>query len=408
MDVARRNFTAIYISHFATAVGMAAFIPFIAYYVKELGVSDRAEQKIWAGLIVGGAPLMACLCGPIWGALGDRIGRKIMVLRSLAAIMVFVGLMGAVTAPWQMLALRMLQGVFSGFIAAGNTLVSVSTPIERQGKVLGMLQTGFLAGLAVGPFIGGFVGDHVGYRPVFLVTSGLASVAFLVVLGLAREDRSAARRFRDGEGLIRGMVRDLRATLHLREMRFLLGSLMAFRAGLSLMLPILPVYLEQIGGYPKKYESTTASLLFVAVALSLIFFTPLWGRRADFWGPGRTFVLCCVLGALFFPPYALAGSALVLILIRIGQGVFIAGIMPSAYSAAARLTPTEQRGAVMGLKQSSMQLAMAMAPAASGPLAAILGLKALFWISCGLFFLAAALARIGWMNKVDWKEARSR
>jgi DHA1 family multidrug resistance protein-like MFS transporter len=183
---------------------------------------------------------------------------------------------------------------------------------------------------------------------------------------------------------------------------------MAFRAGLSLMLPILPVYLEQIGGYPKKYESTTASLLFVAVALSLIFFTPLWGRRADFWGPGRTFVLCCVLGALFFPPYALAGSALVLILIRIGQGVFIAGIMPSAYSAAARLTPTEQRGAVMGLKQSSMQLAMAMAPAASGPLAAILGLKALFWISCGLFFLAAALARIGWMNKVDWKEARSR
>ena len=134
MPIARRNFTAIYASHLATAIGMAAFIPFIPYYVGELGVTDGAERKIWAGCIIAAAPAMAAIFGPIWGALGDRVGRKIMVLRSLVAITVFVALMGVVSAPWQMLVLRLFQGVFSGFVAAGNTLVSVSTPVERQGK----------------------------------------------------------------------------------------------------------------------------------------------------------------------------------------------------------------------------------------------------------------------------------
>jgi MFS transporter, DHA1 family, multidrug resistance protein len=401
MDIAGRNFAAIYASNLFTAVGMAAFIPFIPYYVEELGVADPGSQRIWSGLIVAGAPLMAAIFGPIWGALSDRIGRKIMVLRSLLAITLFVGLMGVVVAPWQMLVLRLLQGVFSGFIAAGNTLVSVSTPVERQGKVLGLLQTGLLVGLALGPLLGGVVGDGVGHRPVFYVTAGLAALAFGLVAWLVREDPSAARRPADEAGLVRGMARDLMAALAPKEMRLFLGSLMGFRAGLSLMIPILPVYLERIGGYPAAHRSTMASLLFVAVAVPLLLFVTLWGRRADFRGPGRTFVACAVLSAVFFPGYAWAGSALALIGIRTFQGVFLAGLMPSAYAAVARMTPASQRGATMGLTQSSMQLAMAMGPIVGGVLAAWMDLVILFYLAAGLFLIAAGLARFGWMKQVD-------
>jgi DHA1 family multidrug resistance protein-like MFS transporter len=407
MNVARRNFTAIYISHLSTAVGMAAFIPFIPYYMAELGVTDEAERRIWAGLIVAAAPFMAAMVGPVWGALSDRVGRKIMVLRSLLAITLFVGLMGAVTAPWQMLILRLLQGLFSGFVAAGNTLVSVSTPVERQGKTLGVLQTGLLTGFAAGPLVGGLVGDTVGHRPVFVVTAALAAAAFFVVALLAREDREAARTERDDAGLVGGMIRDLAGTLVRREMRFFLGSLFTFRTGLSLMIPVLPVYLIEIGGYPEGYRSTAASLLFVAVAVPLILFVAPWGRRADFHGPGRTFVLCTVLGALLFPPYALAGSALALIVMRATQGVVLAGIMPAAYAAVARLTPATRRGASMGLTQSAMQFAMAFGAAVGGVLAALLGVRVLFLVAAALFLGAAVLARVGWARHVDWIETRA-
>ena len=54
----------------------------------------------------------------LWGALGDRVGRKLMIVRANMAIVVFVGLMAFVTSPWQLLALRLGQGLFQ----LGNTL----------------------------------------------------------------------------------------------------------------------------------------------------------------------------------------------------------------------------------------------------------------------------------------------
>ena len=69
-----------------------------------------------------------------------------MLLRANLAIVVFVGLMSLATSPFTLLALRLIQGIFSGFIAPSLTLVSVQTPADRQGRVAGLLHTSFLAG----------------------------------------------------------------------------------------------------------------------------------------------------------------------------------------------------------------------------------------------------------------------
>ena len=95
-----------------------------------LVVEDDAAIKVWTGLIVGAAPFVAAFMSPIWGALGDRVGRKLMVMRALAAIGLFVGAMGFAQSPWQLLVLRVMQGVFSGFIPPSITLVSVGAPPE--------------------------------------------------------------------------------------------------------------------------------------------------------------------------------------------------------------------------------------------------------------------------------------
>ena len=139
-----------------------------------LGMADRDEIALWAGFCYGAAPFSAALTSPLWGVLGDRVGRKIMVVRSLLAITVFVGLMYFARTPMQLLVLRVLQGAFSGFAAPSLTLVSVGAPLGEQGRLSGALQTAMAAGTVLGPVLGAILVPWVGCADVFLVVSALS------------------------------------------------------------------------------------------------------------------------------------------------------------------------------------------------------------------------------------------
>src|SRR5215210_5467513 len=60
--------------------------PFLALYVRELGVTDPSDVALWAGLVVAAGPIGTMLMSPLWGAVADRFGRKPMVMRALIAV----------------------------------------------------------------------------------------------------------------------------------------------------------------------------------------------------------------------------------------------------------------------------------------------------------------------------------
>ncbi|MBM3984293.1 MAG: multidrug efflux MFS transporter, partial [Planctomycetes bacterium] len=180
-DPARRTFQLVWLNNFVTAIGMMGFLPLFPLLLRDLGLRDDAAVKAWSGVLVGAAPLTAAFMGPVWGVVGDRIGRKPMMVRANLAITLFVGLMAFARTPGQLLALRLLQGVFSGFIAPSITLVSVSTPLQRQGHVTGLLATAVVAGSLVGPTLGGLVADHAGFAAVFAGCAALSSLAAALV-----------------------------------------------------------------------------------------------------------------------------------------------------------------------------------------------------------------------------------
>ena len=75
-------------------MGMMAFLPTLPFYLEErFGIDDPAALRAWTGAIFGAAPLSAAIAGPMWGALGDRYGRKPMALRALLGISLVTGLM---------------------------------------------------------------------------------------------------------------------------------------------------------------------------------------------------------------------------------------------------------------------------------------------------------------------------
>jgi len=124
----KRTYRAVWLANLITSVGMMSFLPFFPSLLEEMGVDSPVAVRVWAGAIFGAAPLSATLMSPIWGALGDRLGRKLMICRAMIAIAVFVGGMYFAQTPLQLLALRIGQGLFSGFIPPSITLVSVAAP----------------------------------------------------------------------------------------------------------------------------------------------------------------------------------------------------------------------------------------------------------------------------------------
>lgn len=393
-----RTLTAVYVSHLLGTMSLGMFIPFLPYYIAELGVAGTAAQKWWAGLIIGTTPAVAAVTGPLWGALGDRIGRKLMVLRGHASIAVCVAAMGFATAAWQLWVIAMLQGVFAGFVAAGNTLVSVSTPVERQGRTLGVLQTALLAGVALGPLVGGLLGDGVGHRAVFFIAAAAAFVAFVVVALVAvdadrRDDASRSSfRWRD----VRGVFGDVQSELANPPVRALMGSLVCFRMAIAMMLPVLPLFLVGLDGYDPARRSTLAGLAFFAGTLPVVLCVAWWGRIADRVGPSRVYALTAGGGALLFAPFALVTSVGALFALRVAQGVLFAGPMPAAYAALSAISPVERRGAAIGLLQSALQVAMAVGPIVAAGLAVFVDVRWTFVLAMIVGLCGVALCRRGW------------
>lgn len=116
MEPWRRNLAVVFAANLLTSVGMMGFLPSFPSIVRSLGVTEEGAVEVWSGVLLAAAPLVAALLGPVWGAIGDRFGRKAMVLRALGGITLFTGAMSLVREPWQLLLLRLGQGVLSGYI----------------------------------------------------------------------------------------------------------------------------------------------------------------------------------------------------------------------------------------------------------------------------------------------------
>ena len=168
-----RNLVALWLVQFLTMAGFSSVMPFLPIYVRELGVSSVEENGIWSGLLFSAAFVSTALMSPVWGAVGDRHGRKPMLVRALVAMSVCLAAMGFASSVWQLLALRIVQGFLGGSAPMANALMATSAPRRRLGFAMGTLQTAATSGAIIGPLIGGTLADLVGVRPVFFLTAGL-------------------------------------------------------------------------------------------------------------------------------------------------------------------------------------------------------------------------------------------
>jgi DHA1 family multidrug resistance protein-like MFS transporter len=328
-----------------------------------------------------------------------------MVLRSMAAIALFVGLMAFANTPWQLLALRIGQGIFSGFVAPSTTLVSVVAPPEAQGRVTGSLQTALAAGAIVGPALGGVaVSSGLGLRWVFAGVAVLATLAGLLVLAFAREPEGLQQK--DGGarrgvgGVLPGVWRDVRVVLQSRDVRAALLIVFTIQFALGATNPLLEIFVRDVSGPDAPRTSAAgASLLFSVMAAVNLPAMPLWGRYGDRVGHRAAMLRCSLASAAAFALHGIAPSFALLFGARALLGAATAGVTPAAYGIAAGEIAVDRRGSAFGTLFSARTLAVALSAMAGGYASRWIGIRGLFVIG-GLLVLAALLG-LRWRARVQ-------
>lgn len=387
-----RTYCSIWTANLITAAGMTSFLPFFAEHLRELGVAEPAVAA-WTGAVFGAAPLTAALLGPFWGRLGDRFGHRPMVLRALLAIALFVGAMAFAQSALQLLLLRIGQGLFSGFVAPSQVLVSIGAPRERVGLISGGMQSALAGGSVLGPAAGAALGLAVGIRNVYLFVSVGALLSALLVALLAREgqaERRADLALRPG-ALLAATFRDLARFLRLPRLREALVLLLLVHLGLGAVVPLLQLTVESLGAIGQVEALQGTGWLFSAMALVLMVVNPVWGRVGDRAGHSRmirlgTFTTGLGLVACAFAPtygWFLAGMLFV--------ALASAGTGPGAWAVAAAEAEDAERGSAFGVVFSTRAFARALGGACGGLLTGLLGLRGLF-VAAGLMVALLLLA----------------
>jgi len=390
----KRNLYVIWAAELVAIAGFTVVIPFLPYYVQELGVTDPEQVAIWSGLVFTGHGIAMAILGPIWGSLADRYGRKLMVERAMFGGALVLGAMGFVSNVQQLALLRTLQGAITGTIPAATTLVASSVPRQRSGYALGLLQMAIYIGASAGPLLGGLVADTFGYRAAFWVTAILLLIAGLGVFFLVEERGNPSQRGEGsligGPGLssVAGFWQGLAWVLRSRALLVMFGIRLTTRLGSGILSPMLPLFVQALMPDAERVASLTGLISGVGAATSALGAVVL-GRVGDHIGHRHVMVACTVGAAALHAPQFFVTTPTQLLILQGAAGVALGGILASLSAILANLAPEGRQGVVYGVDTSAISTARAIAPMVGAAIAASLGLRFIFLCVAGIFALSA-------------------
>jgi MFS transporter, DHA1 family, multidrug resistance protein len=384
MEPWRRNLYILWATQFLAMVGMNLVVPFLPFFIRSLGVTDPVELAHWSGFVFSGPFLLSFFATPVWGNLGDRYGRKMMVVRAIFGLALSQILMGFSQNVYQLLFFRIVQGAISGFIASALALVSTNTPREKIGYALGLMQSASAGGMVLGPFVGGILADLVGYRTIFFVTGTFCALGGFVVATYVREENKVsdiAKKY---------TIRENYALMWSdRRLRIVALTLIVGQISVLMIEPIFALYIEKFTTASSRYVSTVAGSIFSIMGLFMVISAPWWGKKNDRDGYKKNLAIAMAVVGIAYAGHIFVQDLLQLALLRAFLGFARGGVLPALYSLTSFYAPPERRGGIIAIASSMTILGNMIGPSLGGTIAGQFGMTASF-VATSLLLLVTA------------------
>jgi DHA1 family tetracycline resistance protein-like MFS transporter len=323
------------------AIGFGIVIPVLPTLIVELSGATLTDATRIGGALAIVFALAHFFAAPILGNLGDRYGRRPVILAAMLIFAVDYALMAfAPTIAW-LFAGRLVAGIAGAVYGPANAILADVTPPEKRGATFGLMGAAFGIGFVVGPAIGGLLADF-GPRTPFMVAAALAAINatwifFILPETLAPENR---RQFDWKRANPLGTFRPLFA---------MTGA-----------LPLLAVaFIWQLAhGWDSRAIGWSLAASGTAMALTQIFVT---GRAIAKLGEAKTLMIGLIVGTLAYTAYGFATQGWqVYVILMFGALQMLA--YPSLNAMLSRRVDAANQGALQGGMASIASIAAILGP----------------------------------------------
>lgn len=367
-----------WLGNFLTGASYSLVMPFMALYVEELG-APKGRVEFYAGVAVAIAALASGIFAPIWGRLADRYGRKVMMIRAAFVMTFTMGGLAFVTNVYWLLILRLLNGMFSGYVPNANALIASQAPKSESGYALGSLGTGVIGGSLVGPIFGGLLAEFMGIRNVFLFVGALLFIVTLLTVFYVEEDFVPVTREQQ--------LSTKEVFKSVKDRQMLVGlfiTSMIIQISAQSVSPILSLYIRYLG--------TRENLMFIsgavvsAMGLSSMISSGRLGRIGDKIGNHRLILASLFYCSIIYLFLAQAENAVQLGVLRFLFGFGTGALMPSVNALLTKITPKEHISTIFSYNQMMTNFGQVIGPFVGSSVATLLGFRWVFYVTSVIVF----------------------
>ncbi len=390
MELWRRNLIVLWVGTVFGGMAFSIVSPFLPSLLEQVGVVENLE--VWSGWAFAATFYTSALLAPVWGTLADKYGRKPQLVRAGIGIGVTYVLMAFARSPIQIVLLRLLLGVFNGFIPTAIAMVATNTPEDQLGGALGTIQTGGAFGQVIGPLVGGVLSHYLGIQSTLLIAGVSMFAATTICVAGTKEANRGDRKLKFN------IIGDVGTAVKQPILLQMFILIMIFNLSFMVIQPVLPLFIEELTGGGDA--SVATGVIFSLAGMATVIAAPRWGRRGQQVGYAKVlkqgFLGATVISfalALSRNLYALGGM-------RFAFGLFMAAVMPSTNALIARSVPTGFRSRALSLSNSFQQVGGAIGPIIGGYIGSLFGLPVVFAVM-GVFLGLLVL----WMQRNHWDTA---
>jgi MFS family permease len=400
MEMWKRNLIVCWFGMFVSSVGMSQIAPVLPLYIKNLGVHHTALIEQFSGIAFGVTFIVSAVFSPIWGLAADKFGRKPMLMRASLGMAVVICSMGFAQNVYELIGLRVLQGVITGYSTACTTLIATQTDKEHAGWALGTLSTAGISGSLLGPMIGGYIGENFGLQNVFFITGAMLLIAFITTALFVKESFTRQDKKVLSAKEIWNSIPEKSLTIIMFVTFFVLTI------ALYSVEPIITVYVNQLS-HNTSHVALLAGMAFSASGLANIIAAPRLGKISDKIGAQKVILAALVVAGLIMIPQAFVKNPWQLVVLRFILGLATAGLIPSVNTLVKKITPDSLTGRVFGFTMSAGYLGVFGGSILGGQVAAYLGIRYVFFTTSALLLINAVWVYFKVYKRLSLKEETS-
>ena len=390
----------VFFTVFLDLIGFGILIPIQPFYAQKLGASPAVITILGASFSA-----MQFLFGSFWGRLSDRIGRRPIMLTSIAITALGYFMFGISNSLTVLFLARMLSGLGSANIGTAQAIIADSTDKENRAKGMGLIGAAFGLGFIFGPVLGGIFVRFGLAAPAF-IAAALSSINWVFAFFKLPETSPVNRSNAPKNAIsIRPQLSwtALKHAARHPHVGYLFFTFFIFSAAFSMMENVLGLFIQHywvpMGTLGAEIEGTqsaslTAYMLIVVGCTATLVQGYLIGKLAKRFGENKLLATGPVLVGISFLliPFigwsgVYPGMLGIAFVMACGSGV----TYPSLSSLISRSVDPDEQGGALGLGQSLAALGRVLGPSVSGLLFQIYpGLP--FWTGSVLLLVTGILA----------------